>query len=83
LSTFGNLLQAGQRYDAASQPDEKLEQIVPQVYALRPGDVAAYSLGDGQARSIIDPETKLIEGDIIDKVSMDIDEQFHRLLWET
>jgi hypothetical protein len=83
LSTFGNLLQAGQRYDAASQPDEKLEQIVPQVYALRPGDVAAYSLGDGQARSIIDPETKLIAADIIDNVSMEIDEQFHRLLWET
>jgi hypothetical protein len=83
LTTFGNLLQAGQRYDAVAQPDEKLERIMPRVYALCPGDVAAYSLADGQARSIIDPETKLIEADIIDNVSMEIDEQFHRLLWET
>jgi len=84
LSVLGNLLQAGQRYDGATpEVAAKLKKIVPQVFALRPGDVAVYSLGDGKARLIIDPETKLIEADIIDKVSMDIDEQFHRLLWET
>jgi len=78
LSVLDNLLQAGQRY-ASPKPDKKIGKIVPQVFALRPGDVAVYSLGNGQARLIMDPETKLIEADIIDNVSMEIDEQFHRL----
>jgi hypothetical protein len=83
LSVFDNLLQAGQRYKCAPEATEKIERIVPQIFALGEGDFAAYSLGGGQAHSIIDPETKLLEGDIIDNVSMEIDEQFHRLLWET
>jgi hypothetical protein len=82
LSTFGNLLQAGQRY-AAPEHKRKLGKIIPQVFALRPGDVTAYALGGGQSRFIIDRETKLIKSNILDKVSMEIDKQFHRLLWET
>jgi hypothetical protein len=82
LSVLDNLLQAGQRY-ASPEPDKKIGEIVPQVFALRPGDVAVYSLGNGKARLIMDPETKLIEADIIDNVSMEIDKQFDRLLWET
>jgi len=84
LSTIDNLLEAGRRYrDASPEAAAKLEKIIPPVFALRPGDVAVYTLQDGQARLIIDRETELIESDIIDKVSVDLDKDFDRLLWET
>jgi hypothetical protein len=82
LSVIDNLLEAGRRH-ASKGPHEKLERIAPKIFALQPGDVTAYSLGDGNARSIMDRKTKLIKSDIIDKVSVDIDRQFERLLWET
>jgi len=84
LSVIDNLLEAGRRYrDATPETVEKLKQIIPPVFALPPGTVAAYSLSGGTATQIIDKETNLINGDIIDEVSTTIDTQFERLLWET
>jgi hypothetical protein len=84
LSVIDNLLEAGRRYkEATPETAEKLKQIIPPVFALSPGTVAAYSLSGGSAIPIIDKETNLIVGDIIDKISVDIDTQFERLLWDT
>jgi ABC-type cobalamin/Fe3+-siderophores transport system ATPase subunit len=83
LTALNNLLQAGQRYSKADDAlAAKLGQIVPKSRSLNPGEVVAYTLENGGARSIITPETKLIDASIIDEVSTQIAVEFDRLLWD-
>jgi hypothetical protein len=83
LTALNNLLQAGQRYSKADDAlAVKLGQIVPKSRSLNPGEVVAYTLENGGARSIITPETKLIDASIIDDVSTQIAVEFDRLLWD-
>ncbi len=83
LTALNNLLQAGQQYGKASKTAiEKLEKIVPRSRSLNPGEVVAYALSDGKARSIIASDTKLIDAAMIDEVSTQIAVEFDRLLWD-
>jgi ABC-type cobalamin/Fe3+-siderophores transport system ATPase subunit len=83
LTALNNLLQAGQRYSTANDAlTAKLEKIVPKSRSLNPGEVVAYALENGKARSIITPETKLMDASIIDTVSTQIAVEFDRLLWD-
>ena len=82
VTAMNNLLQAGKLYSSSpsAEAKAKLENIVPSSNALNPGEVKAYSLENGEAKSIICGETNLIEAEIIDNVSTDISKQFDKLL---
>jgi hypothetical protein len=47
---------------------------------IDPEKVAAYSMENGRARSIIDPETQLVEATLIDKVSGELAREFEQLV---
>ncbi len=81
LTAINNLLQSGQIYETADEDTrKKLEEIIPKYKSLKTADVAAYSLSDGGFVSIINPETGLIDAQIIDSVSQDLSIQFDELL---
>jgi hypothetical protein len=82
LTAFNDLIKAGQI--AIEQPDKasEVEKIIPRQYWIKPGDFAAYAFDgkDGILRSIMDQETKMINGDVLDDISSDIADQFGQLL---
>jgi len=83
LTSVNNLLQAEKLYWGASkEAAARLARIIPRMRTFRPGEVAFYALQDGNATSIVNPETSLIEADMIDQVSNDIAIQFDELLSE-
>jgi hypothetical protein len=83
LTSVNNLLQAGKLYAGASKEAAKrLARILPRKRTFSPGEVGFYALEDGKAKPILDPETGLIDGDVIDQVSNDIAIQFDKLLSE-
>jgi hypothetical protein len=47
---------------------------------IDPEKVAAYAMENGGARSIIDPETQLVEATLIDRVSGDLAREFEQLV---
>ena len=83
LTSVNNLLQAGKLYGTASaEAKKRVAQIVSPSSILKPGEVAFFALENGGLKSILDPETGLINGAAIDQVSNDIAVQFDKLLSE-
>ena len=80
LTSINNLMQAGQLAKKDIVDPRKLGQIVPKRYHVDPDDVAAYHFENGTATSIIDEEEGLIMADKIDDVSIDLSNQFNKLL---
>jgi hypothetical protein len=82
LTAFNDLIKAG--LIAAERPDrsEEIEKIIPKQYWIKPGDFLAYAFDgkDGILRPIMDGETKMINGDILDDISSDIADEFGQLL---
>lgn len=78
LTAFNNLIQAG-ILSKDGHRDQVLE-VMPASQILDPDDVAAYHVVDGKARNIIDPETQLIDAQIIDSISEELEIQFDQLL---
>ncbi len=82
LTAFNDLIKAGQiaseRLDKASE----IEKIVPHQYWIKPGEFAAYAFDgkDGVLRSIMDKETNVIDGDVLDDISSTIGTEFEQLL---
>jgi predicted ATP-binding protein involved in virulence len=81
LTAINNLLQAGLLYKESS-PEllEKLRNIVPEYKSLLPADLAAYSLVNGNCKTIVCSETGLIDTNVIDAVSDELAIQFDELL---
>ncbi|MGI0493184.1 AAA family ATPase [Alkalinema pantanalense CENA528] len=81
LTALNNLLQAGILYgEAEGEMERQLAQVVPRYKALVQGDLAAYVVENGTARSIISAETGLIDAAVIDSVSNELAIEFDRLL---
>jgi hypothetical protein len=82
LSTLNNLLKAGQLYQQHRSTEKRkaISDLVPEMEALAPGSVGAYSMTREECSSIIDEETHLIDGRGIDDVSEQVAEQFDALL---
>jgi energy-coupling factor transporter ATP-binding protein EcfA2 len=82
LTAFNDLIKAG--YISAERPDRasEIEKIIPRQYWINPGDFAAYAFDgkDGILRSIMDGETRMINGDILDDISSNIADEFGQLL---
>lgn len=80
LTSFNNLMQAGQLAKEGKIDKEKLAKIVPKELWLDPENVGAYLFKDGGCESIIDSETGLINAEAIDEVSTQTAIQFEKLL---
>jgi hypothetical protein len=82
LTAFNDLIKAGQI--AAEMPTKasEVEKVIPRQYWIKPGDFAAYAFDgkEGILRSIMDEETKMINGDILDDISETISGEFGELL---
>ena len=82
LTAFNDLIKAG--HIAAQRPDkaEEIEKIVPRQYWIKPSDFAAYAFDgkDGILHPIMDDETKMINGDVLDDISETISGEFGQLL---
>lgn len=81
LTSINNLLQAGLIYqDVAQDVLSQLEKIVPRYKALNTADLSAYLLENGRGKSIVCPDTGLIDAKAIDSVSDDLAIEFDDLL---
>ena len=81
LTALNNLLQAGLLYEESSRDvQHQLEKIVPRYKSLDIADLSAYVLMDGKCRSIVCPDTGLIDAKVIDSVSDDLAIEFDKLL---
>jgi hypothetical protein len=81
LTSINNLLQAGLMYEE-NNPEiiDELEKIVPKYKALHPSELSVYALENGRCRSIMCPDTGLIDAQVIDAVSDDLAIEFDQLL---
>ncbi|HET7228673.1 MAG TPA: AAA family ATPase [Longimicrobium sp.] len=79
LSALNNLMYGGK---IAREHDEKREDVLRLLgpVLIDPGKVDAYSMENGGARSMIDPETRLVEATLIDRVSGDLAREFEQLV---
>ncbi|HEX4029626.1 MAG TPA: AAA family ATPase [Terracidiphilus sp.] len=82
LTAFNDLIKAG--YIASERPEKasKIDKIVPRQFWIEPADFAAYAFDgkDSILHPIMDSETKLIDGDILDDISGRIGAEFEELL---
>ncbi len=82
LTAFNALIEAGQAAKERPEKTAEIEKIIPRQYWIKEGDFAAYAF-DGEDRilhSIMDKESGLIDGDILDSISNRIGSEFERLL---
>jgi predicted ATPase len=81
LSSFNNLIQAGSiEHELESEDKTKLFEIVPGEEIIDPNSILAYSMNEGKKELLIDKETQLISGDILDSVSNEISIEFGKML---
>jgi predicted ATPase len=81
LTALNNLLQAGLLYKESSEDVKyQLESIVSRYKSLDISEFSAYVLIDGKCKSIVCPETGLIDAKVIDSVSDDLAIEFDKLL---
>lgn len=80
MSSFNNLLQAGDVLSLFPEKEEALNSILPKDISLRYEEVLAYSVADKTIHSIMDDEMKLISPNKLDDVSNEISIQFGNLL---
>jgi len=82
LTAFNEMIKAGQT--AAQYPGKiaEVERVIPRRNWVSPDDFAAYAFDgkDGVLHQIMDTETQLIDGDVLDSISSLIGSQFERLL---
>ena len=81
LSTINNVIQAAniaRKLDAANKAE--LESVVGMPMSWEKGEIRAYSVNDGEAKSIIDKSTGLILAEEIDRASEVIENEFDEIL---
>lgn len=80
-ASLNNLLYAGQLGTRDGGTDKaKVSSVVPEAYWLASKDFRAYRFGDGHVTSAMDPETQLIQADVIDSASNETGAVFDRLV---
>ncbi len=80
LTALNNLLFAYKT--AAKKPNQKkaINKIIPEASWLNPDEFAAYYVGKGTVKNIVDKETGLINGDRLDNASYEIGDAFDALM---
>jgi hypothetical protein len=80
LAALNNLMYGGKIADEDAAKRESVVELLGADVLIDPEKVAAYSMERGATREIIDPETKLVEATLIDRVSGDLAREFERLV---
>lgn len=80
MTSFNNLIQAGQIAKESDEKAQKVKERFTNRQLLRYDDVAAFSMQDGRAKSIMDEEYGLISADALDAASQDISDDFNFLI---
>ena len=80
LTSLNNLLLAGEI--AKSKPDKKEEinKIIPKEYWLTMEQIGVFSIENGVVKSAFYEDENLINGDYLDSLSNEINEEFSKLL---
>ena len=79
LTSFNNLIEAGQAARNNPKLHEKVAKIIPEQYWIKEGDFKAYAIEDGKLKSILN-ESGFVEGNYLDQVSETIGDEFDRLI---
>jgi len=79
LTSFNNLIEAGQIAKTRPELKGEVAKIVPEQYWLKEGDFKAYAIEDGKLISILN-ESGFVEGNYLDQVSETIGDEFDRLI---
>jgi AAA15 family ATPase/GTPase len=79
LAALNNLMYAGKISKEKPEKNSQLTKILGGVF-VDPSCVHAYALGGGTAYSIIDPETGLVNAEVLDKVSGELAQEFEALV---
>jgi hypothetical protein len=79
LSSFNNLIEAGQAARNNPKLHDEVAKIVPEQYWIKDGDFKAYAIEDGKLKSILN-ESGFVEGNYLDQVSEIIGDEFDKLL---
>jgi hypothetical protein len=79
LSSFNNLIFAGQLATERPELKHEIARLVPERYWIENGSLRAYSIHDGVLKSILS-ESDLIDGEYLDSVSDIIGNEFDSLL---
>jgi hypothetical protein len=79
LTSFNNLIEAGQAARNNPKLHDQIAKIVPEQYWIREGDFKAYAIEDGNLKSILN-ESGFVEGNYLDQVSETIGDEFDKLL---
>lgn len=81
ITALNNLIEAASRYNSLNGAQKaKLAKVIPKERSIALSSITAYSLTREGCSSIVDPETNLIETELIDKVSEELALQFDALL---
>jgi hypothetical protein len=79
LSSFNNLIEAGQAARKNPELHDQVAKIIPEQYWIKEGDFKAYAIENGELRSILN-ESGFVEGNYLDQVSEVIGNEFDELL---
>lgn len=79
LSSFNNLIEAGQAARNNPQLKDKVAKILPEQYWIKEGDFKAYAIEEGNLKSILN-DSGFVEGNYLDQVSETIGDEFDKLL---
>jgi hypothetical protein len=82
LTAFNSLLSAAKAVQLRPERAQEVEKVIPRKYWLARDDFAAYGFdgSDGILRPMMDEETGLINGDVLDSVSDEIGADFDKLM---
>jgi predicted ATP-binding protein involved in virulence len=80
LSSFNNLIEAGQIAKAKPELRAEIAKIIPEHYWIQEGDFKAYAIEDGVLTSIVAEDTGLVSANYLDQVSETIGVEFDELL---
>ncbi len=79
LTSFNNLIEAGQAARKNPKLRDQVAKIVPEQYWIKEGDFKAYAIENGELKSILN-ESGFVEGNYLDQVSEVIGNEFDELL---
>ncbi|MGN0874291.1 MAG: AAA family ATPase, partial [Akkermansia sp.] len=80
MTAFNNLIQAGETASESEENNQKVAERFSVKRRLRFDDVAAFSMKDGKAESIMDDDFKMISAEDLDSASQEISDDFNFLL---
>lgn len=80
MTSFNNLIEAGNVYANKPQVKDKLFSIIPESQIVRFQDVSAYAIRNGRAVSLMNDEYSLIDANELDAVSDVISKEYSQIL---